>query len=246
MNAKNATMTYFILIGILAILSAVAVFLPTGIPVELAELPGPKALMAGINFGTMVVVYGGLGFLGLILSRKLAFADIWEKEVTHRQRFVTPLLVGIGIGLFFILADQIFIRFHSFGQLPHPPFPTSIVASITAGIGEEVIFRLFFISFWVWLISRIILKNRWQNQLFWIVSIISAIIFAVGHMPSAMAILGISSVSEIPTVLIVEMILLNGVLSLFAAGYMKKYGFLAAVGIHFWTDIIWHVLYGLI
>jgi hypothetical protein len=25
-----------------------------------------------------------------------------------------------------------------------------------------------------------------------------------------------------------------------------KYGFLAAVGIHFWTDVIWHVIWGMI
>jgi len=43
-----------------------------------------------------------------------------------------------------------------------------------------------------------------------------------------------------------EIFLLNGVLSLFAAHYFRQYGFLAAVGIHFWTDIIWHVIWGLI
>jgi hypothetical protein len=26
----------------------------------------------------------------------------------------------------------------------------------------------------------------------------------------------------------------------------KKYGFLAPVGLHFWTDIVWHVLWGII
>ncbi|GAH57810.1 unnamed protein product, partial [marine sediment metagenome] len=41
-------------------------------------------------------------------------------------------------------------------------------------------------------------------------------------------------------------ILLNGVVSLFAAYYFRKYGFLAAVGIHFWTDVVWHVVWGVI
>jgi hypothetical protein len=45
--------------------------------------------------------------------------------------------------------------------------------------------------------------------------------------------------------LLIEMILLNGVLSLLAAHYFKKYGFLAPVGVHFWTDILWHVIWGL-
>jgi hypothetical protein len=45
--------------------------------------------------------------------------------------------------------------------------------------------------------------------------------------------------------LLVEMILLNGILSLIAAYYFKKSGFLAPVGIHFWADIVWHVIWGL-
>jgi len=154
--------------------------------------------------------------------------------------------VGGGIGIFFILADVIFSKFHVLGPIPHPPFPSSIVASATAGIGEEVIFRLFFISFWVWLISYIILKKRWQNQVFWIVTFFSALTFALGHFPSVMILFDLNTIQEIPFALISEIILLNGVISFFAAYYFRKYGFLTAVGIHFWADIIWHVVWGII
>jgi len=81
-------------------------------------------------------------------------------------------LIGITIGIFFIFADVTLSQFHTLGPLPHPPFPTSLVASVVAGIGEELIFRLFFIYFWVWLISYVILKKRWQNQIFWIIAIL--------------------------------------------------------------------------
>jgi len=54
-----------------------------------------------------------------------------------------------------------------------------------------------------------------------------------------------TSMAQVPPLLIIEIILLNGILSLFAAFYYKKYGFLAPVGIHFWADMIWHVLWGL-
>ena len=30
-----------------------------------------------------------------------------------------------------------------------------------------------------------------------------------------------------------------------AAYAFKKYGFLAPIGVHVWTDIVWHVLWGL-
>ncbi len=246
---KKVSLSLKIYIGLivtLAILAAINVFLSQGVFLSTQTLPASKPVLALANAAIMLILYGGLGFLGLKLSSKLGFADIWDLRVSNKQRFLIPALVGGVIGIFFILADVIFSKFHSLGPIPHPPFPTSLVASVTAGIGEEVIFRLFFISFWVWLISYVILKKRWQNQVFWVVSIFSALAFALGHFPSVMILFGLNTIQEIPFTLISEIILLNGVISIFAAYYFRKYGFLAAVGIHFWTDIIWHAIWGTI
>jgi len=237
---------YIGLIIILAILAAINIFLPQGAFLPTQTLPASKPILALVNAAVMLILYGGLGFLGLKLSEKLGFTDIWDLKISNKQRFLVPALIGVGIGIFFILIDVIFSKFHALGPFPHPPFPSSILASAVAGIGEEVIFRLFFISFWVWLISHVILKKRWQNQIFWIVTLFSALAFALGHFPSVMILFGLNSIQEIPFILISEIILLNGVISFFAAYYFRKFGFLAAVGIHFWTDIIWHVIWGII
>ena len=245
---KTSLWIYISLIITLTILAAINVFLPQGsfllTPPE--ELPASKPVLALVIAAIVLILYGGLGFIGLKLSQELGFADIWDSRVTNKQRFLIPALVGTAIGVFFIFADIILSQFHTLGPLPHPPFPASLVASAVAGIGEEIIFRLFFISFWVWLISFVILKRRWQNQIFWIIAILSALAFALGHIPSVMFLFGLNTVNEIPFALISEIILLNGVLSLFAAYYFRKFGFLAAVGIHFWTDVIWHVIWELI
>lgn len=240
---------YIGLIIILAILAAINVFLPQGsfLPTLPEQgLPAPKPVLALVNAAIMFILYGGLGFLGLKLSQKLGFADIWDSEVSNEQRFLVPVLLGVGIGVFIILADVFFSQFHTLGPIPHPPFPTSLVASAVACIGEELIFRLFFISFWVWLISYVILKKRWQNQIFWIIAILSAFAFAFGHIPSIMILFGLNTINEIPLALMSEIILVNGVVSLLAAYYFRKFGFLAAVGIHFWTDVVWHVVWGVI
>jgi len=250
-NIKNQVNNriYIGLIIALAILAAINIFLPQGSFLPLLpeqELPAPKSVLALVNAAIMLILYGVLGFLGLKLSRKLGFADIWDPKVSNKQRFLIPALGGIAIGVFFIFADIILSQFHTLGPIPHPPFPTSLVASAIAGVGEEIIFRLFLISFWVWLISYVILKKRWQSQIFWIIAIFSALAFAFGHIPSVMLLFDLKTVSQIPLALISEIILLNGMLSLFAAYYFRKFGFLAAVSIHFWTDIIWHVIWGVI
>ncbi|HHT46872.1 MAG TPA: CPBP family intramembrane metalloprotease [Firmicutes bacterium] len=244
-----STRIYIGLVITLALMAAVNIFLPQGsflpLPSE-EELVASIEVLAMINVAVVLILYGGLGFLGIILSKKLGFPDLWDSHITNRQRFFLPALVGAGVGLFFIVADLFFSRFHGLGALPHPPFPTSLVASVSAAIGEEIIFRLFFISFWVWLISHIILKKRWQNQVFWVIAVISALLFALGHLPSVMIMFGLEGLAELPIPLLAEIILLNGVLSVFAAHYFRKYGFLAPVGVHFWADIVWHVIWGLL
>jgi len=245
---KKLSLSIKIYIGLvitLAILAGISVFLPTFeglLPAQ--ELPASKPVLALANAGIILILYGGLGFLGLKLSQKLGFAALWDSKVSNRQRFLIPALIGVGIGAFLIVADAIFSQFHTLGALPHPPFPTSVVASLAAGIGEELIFRLFFISFWVWLISYLLLKKRWQNQIFWIIAIFSALVFAFAHIPSLMILLDLKSINEIPLALMSEIILLNGVVSLVAAYYFRKFGFLAPVGIHFWANVVWHVIWG--
>lgn len=236
---------YWGMILVLAIVAALMAFNPQQASLGVqGELPAPPPIMALASFGIALVVYGGLGFLGLHLSTKLGFAGIWDERVSHRDRFFAPALAGGVFGVAFILVDQVFAGVHGLGAIPHPPFPSSVGASLAAGIGEEVIFRLFFISFWTWLICRVVLRGRALDTVFGVVTALSAIVFAVAHVPAAMFVMDLERVSDIPPSFMVELFLLNGMLSVVAALMMRKSGILAAVSVHFWTDVVWHVAWG--
>lgn len=242
-----STKIYWALVAILAFFTGISIlYLPSQLMPAAEEMPAPTPVMALVNVAVVLFVYGGLGYVGLRLSRVIGFADIWDENVSNRQRFFIPAAAGVLIGLFFILVDLTVTRFYTVDALIHPEFPMSIIASITAAIGEEIIFRLFFVPFWLWLIAWVLLKKRYFELIFWIVALFSALAFAVGHIPSAMALLGLDSFDQMPPIILGEILLLNSVLSLPAAYYLRRYGFLAAVGIHFWTDIVWHVIYGLV
>jgi hypothetical protein len=204
----------------------------------------PSYILALAASSIVFVLYGGLGLLGLTLARKLGLPEIWDAAVTTRQRFLIPALVGAAIGVVIIVGDMIFSPVNGLGHFPHPPFPTSVVAALSAAIGEETMFRLFFISFWTWLVSKVILRGRWRVPVYWVVSVFSAIAFGMGHLPSLMFLQPWTSMSEVPPVLLLEVLLLNGILSIAAAYGFKKYGFLAPVGVHLWADIVWHILWG--
>lgn len=243
----RSNLTFFLLLAILMLAAGLNSFLPQGeIAARMPASSIPAWQLALAAMGSTIVLYGLLGYLGLFLWRKLNFPDIWEEGVTNRQRFLYPALAGVGIGIFIIIGDLIFSHINGIGRLIHPPFPTSLVASISAGIGEEMLFRLFFISFWTWLIGEVILHRRGFTIVFWIVACFSAVAFSAGHIPSLMILLGVSDPSAFSPALWMEILLLNGSLSLVAAFLFKKLGFIAAVGVHFWADVIWHVLWGLV
>ncbi len=239
--------TLIVLIAVLALLAALNIFLPqnvAGLTPSNMQLPASPLVTALAAAGGTLVIYGALGLIGFILWRKLGLPDIWDARVTNRQRFLIPALVGAGIGLLIIVGDYIFAPINGIGHIPHPPFPTSIVAALAAGIGEETMFRLFFISFWTWLVSKIILRGRGQNIVFWIFAVVSAVVFGLAHLFSLGMLEGWKSLTQASPVLMVELVLLNGILSIAAAYYFKKFGLLAPVGIHFWADVVWHVIWG--
>ena len=227
--------------------TALNFFLPQGeVATLLSASQTPKWQMALSGAGMTVVIYGLLGFLGLILWRNLGFPDIWAENVTNRQRFLIPALVGGVLGLVVIVGDLIFSPIQRYRAFHASAFPHFVGRHVAAAIGEEMIFRLFFISFWTWLVGKVILRGRGLDVVYWVAATFSALIFAASHLPSLMIILGVNDLTQLSPILLLEIFLLNGVMSIFAAYYFRKYGFLAPVGIHFWADIVWHVLWGLV
>lgn len=241
-----STIVFLGLVLLSAILAGVATFMPQGAALGLPEGEVDLLAFALMNAGIVLVLYGGLGYIGLRLTRKLEYPDLLDARVTNRQRFLNPCIAGLWLGLLFIIADNVFSRFHHYGPLPHPPFPTSVLASLSAGIGEEMVFRLFFIPLLVWLISHVVLKGKMERPIFWNAAIFSAMFFAIAHIPAVMLLLGMESPSEIPVPMMAELFLLNGSLSLVAAYFLRRSGYLAAVTVHTSADIVWHVIWGLL
>jgi hypothetical protein len=244
-SKKRSNITFFILVAILAICAGLNSFLPQGnIATQMPQTQVPKWLISLVSAGGTLVIYGILGFIGLTLWRKIGFPDIWDERVSNKQRFLIPAIVGALIGVVLIILDLVYSPINGVGQIIHPPFPTSIVASLSAGIGEEILFRLFFISFWTWLIGKVILRGKGLTIVYWVVAIFSAFAHGASHTPTAMFLFGVNSPALLPPVLLAEIILMNGILSILAAYYFKKFGLFAPIGVHFWADIVWHTIWG--
>ncbi len=243
--SKGQRNTYLLLIVVLGILSAVNVYMPMGeIPGVDMELPMPKHVFAIATFFIMVILYGGLGYAALRLNPGLDLPGMWGKGEGFRNLVGKAAFYGIVLAVLFIFIDIMAAPLNGVGRLMHPPFPTSLVASTVAGIGEELMFRLVVITFLMWIFDKLF-RSGARSGAFWTAAVIAALMFSVVHVPFVIAVAGRKEIQQFPPLLLVELIVLNGSLSLAAADLYRKHGIVAAMVIHFVLDIVWHVVYGL-
>jgi len=119
------------------------------------------------------------------------------------------------------------------------------LASLAAGIGEEILFRGFVFGLWAIILNWLLKRVGGRKAALWIANILAAIAFSAGHLGSFMVLTGASSPAALNPVLLAEGLLLNGAIGLLAGERYIKDGLVAAAGVHFWADFIWHVCWGL-
>jgi hypothetical protein len=206
----------------------------------------PAWLLGLANSLIVLVVYGALGLLGLFLARRLGLPGIYREEAGRRALWLTPLWLGLLLGAALTLVDWLFSLGRAWEGFAHPTFPLSLFASISAGIGEEILFRLFVLSLWAFMINLLLRVRGGRTAALWVGNAFAALAFAAGHLPALMMLTGASSPAELPALALVELVLLNGIIGLVAGQQFIKNGLVAAVGIHFWADVAWHVVLPLV
>jgi hypothetical protein len=221
-----STKIYLALIAFMVAVKVIFVLAPTVFP---------GADQESAFYWTTILVIALMGLIGLILSRRTGFPEIWDAKVSNRQRFLIPTLVGFVYGLVTVIKD-----------LPAPSpvhlkLPLSIPFYSYGAVLLEIMLRLFAISLLVWLISNVILRGRWQTQVFWMAAIIAAL---YEPLPYIKVELGTALAIAVPSILVkwaTEPLFLANVLS----GWLfRKYGFLAPLVMRLSFYLVWHIVYG--
>ena len=205
----------------------------------------PDSVLGLANAGIVLVFYGILGLLGYWFARKLGLPGIFSEDGNWRRWFFSPLLLGLICGVLLVLGDLLFAPINGFGRFPHPAFPVSILASLSAGIGEEIVFRGFVFGLWGLLLNWLLKRLNGRTAALWIANVIAALAFGAGHLGTIFVLTGATSPAGLNPVLLVEVFLLNGIVGLIAGQRYMKDGLVAAAGVHFWTDVVFHVMWGM-
>jgi len=198
-----------------------------------------------VQGGMVFIMFAPLGLAGYWFARQLGFPPIYRESAGWRRWFLWPMLLGLGVGVLLIVIDRLFVAWGA-PMIPHPPFPFSLIASVSAAIGEEIIFRSFLMGLCAFLLNLLLKRRQATQAALWGGNIIAALLFGAGHLPAALMFLGVSSPLEIPPLILAEVFLIGGLVSLVAGERYIRDGLVAAIGVHFWTDIVWHVIYPLI
>jgi hypothetical protein len=249
MNSKKQLTVFLILLVVFAlcVFASYAFFIEdiastAGIPMP--EMGVSNAVLGLINAGISLVFSGLLGLAGYWLARKLGLPGIYREDGDWRGWFAVPLLLGLACGLVFVAGDLLFAPINGFGRMEHPGFPLSILSSLSAGISEEITFRGFVFGLWSLILTGLLKRFNGRTAALWVANGIAALMFGAGHFGTLLALTGAASLAELNPVLIAEILVLNGIVGLVAGQRYMKDGLVAAAGVHFWMDVVFHVVWG--
>ena len=195
------------------------------------------ALSGMVQYG---VLYGAvLAAIGVVLSKNVG---LWRKFGFNANAVKATAIIAVIAALLLFPGDQwVFGAFSSWVRDQYktaPGLPKILSGLLTGGIVEEVMLRLFFMSLLVWIISRLFCRDKKPipAAVFVIANILSAVMFAAGHLPATMA------MTTLTPLILFRCFLLNGGIGLCFGFLYRKYGIgyamLAHGGAHLISDLL--------
>ncbi|GIK42935.1 MAG: hypothetical protein BroJett011_67680 [Chloroflexota bacterium] len=223
-RVMTSTKIYLMLVVIMIVLAGLQAILPL-------------AINQGQQMSWLTVIIAAiLGGIGLVLSPKAGFPSLWAADISSQQRFWQPFLGGGWLGVIMVVFDLN----SPLGIEIHTKFPDSVIVFSLAGLVEEIIIHLFLTTLLIWVISGLILKQRYQEQIFWVVAI------GISGLYWLLQISAIQSYfpEKYSVMLAVEILFVIGSTITAGAYVFRRWGFLAAISLRYGFYLIWHIIWG--
>lgn len=218
---------------------------------QLAELPMPLWAIVALTVVQTMVQAGLATGVGLWLGPRVGLGvprlRAWlsgEAPLGPYLRSTVPVAVAAGaaLGALVALLDGLLFApqvAELAAALPGAAAPGPLqgfFASFYGGIVEELLLRLGFLTVVVWLGTKVTGAETAGPRLMWGAIIAAAILFGIGHMPAA------SALVPMTPLMVTRILLLNALPGLLFGWLYWRRGLVAAMIAHFSTDIVLHVL----
>ena len=262
---KNIIIWKVFWILLIAAIIATILLLPYALEVQssaidLTKLPIPWPLVLTLQVVQnailfAIAIFGGLFFAGRVgLGAPILDSASRGEPVADRVRALLPLsvilgvvttLVVLGLEIFYFqpaMAKELGETAAALNlETSQPAAWKGFLASFYGGIAEEILLRLFVMSFLVWL-GRFLSKTadgRPTNPIFWIANILAAVLFGLGHLPT------VALLVPLTAIVVMRTVVLNGLIGMVCGWLYWKRGLEAAMISHFSADLVLHVLLAL-
>ncbi len=221
-----------------------------------SQLPGarPGSLTRTVvsRLVQLAISYGIIR-LGLALGARIGLAwpplSGWNGElgagavidrVAVRRALVTSAIVGTVIGLLVVAVAAPLEDQWPCVPMKWPAWWVVLLASIGAGIHEEVWFRLGVMTVLAWLGARLTGRTTAGPVVLWGANVGAALLFGAIHLPQAAA------MSTLEPSLVAFVLAANGVVGLACGWLYWRHGLVAAMVAHAVVDIVMKVLVPLV
>jgi len=214
---------------------------------QLPAIPLPVIITLGIIQN--LVLLGLFVGLGLKLSGKVHLGPMLTQSWLNGEPVLDRVRKALGFGIIaglFVGVVLVPLMLLLVPHLPKLPFVAAaklaiwkrILMCFYGGLYEEIFSRLFLLSLFAWLLNKSWRKDRGQltNGAFWSANLIVAILFGLGHLPSA------SLLMPITPLVVAAALTLNGIAAIVFGWLYRQRGLEAAMIGHFTTDFVLYVI----
>ena len=208
-----------------ALYLAVARVLFTWFPVELKNA-GQAADLAWPVIAAVAVA----GLLGRAAALRAGLPDLIEPDVSHRERFLAPIGIGVGFGAAICLLDLV----TPLGIDLNVRFPMALVLYPFGGVLTEIVYRLVALPVPLWLAGALFPRARGAAATYWVVAGLTSLLEPIGQLGAVQVTPGVAAT------LFVHAYAFNLVL----AALFRRAGFLAPLTMRLAYYVPWHLLRG--
>jgi membrane protease YdiL (CAAX protease family) len=232
-------------LSIVPLVSDLIASLATRIEPPNISLPLIVVISAVQNLALLALMIG----VGLKLAPRLGLRVPLLESLTRGavettglgRKLAWSLLTGVAVGAVLLIVLLMLVP-----RLPNLPLVFAarlpiwkrFLMCFYGGICEEVLTRLFLLTLVAWIANRSWQKSRagLSNSAFWFANIFAAILFGLGHLPSA------SLFMQITPLVVIAALVLNGIAGV-AFGYLyRRNGLESAMVAHFTADFVIYVV----
>ena len=243
--------TFGILLG-LSLVSVACVF-PYVISVQgevLKKIGQPLWIIFVAQLIQCLILFSIAIALGLFFAKKINFqlpliSALLEKsgaEKIFKDIFGISVLAGAASAAAIYILDTLFtvqgaeISTHQ----NYAPVWQKLLAAMYGGTTEEILMRLFLLTFFIWIGMKIMRRDQPSKTGIIISIILAAVIFGLGHLPIT------ASVTALTPVVILRAVVLNGIAGVVFGWLFWKKGLESAMLAHFTADIFLLTLFPLL